>query len=576
MKRKSFRHNLTALISAVSISVCAVTMPAIAGWQQIGCMGDLNSDTEVNIADLLLLSKYMLGRVPLTTENAYHIGGKDYSINGSEEDRSIEYLQTADVNQDGRIDIFDLIMMRRYVIDKLNDSVYIWTDEAETSTTSATETTTTTTTNTSAPVSSLETTASTTTSSTTVSSFIEAPVKELYGSLPSQNDAQMIIFYVDFPDCPYKYEPSVSEIEKIAFGAEDTENKNYPFESISAFYNRSSKGSMKLNGKAIRYTAKENKSAYEGDIYHVKLINEIFEAFKDSEDFTQFDGNKDNIIDTTLISVPADAGDENWWPAAGQYGGNTDLIVDGMSVGHVIVGNAQIESKTDYKNFTGSYLHEMGHCMGLPDYYLYNAEKDFEGLHGSGGYEMMDETNADFSAVSKLMLGWFKKEQVTIYDPAVKNQSFTLSNAQKENGNCVIIPCGKLEDNYYSEFLILEYTTLDVNNSRIKKDYWWKPTGTGVRILHVEGTVSDSIGWKYWKYASGDSEATNNDNGRRFVRIIDDTETDNLYHTGDVIDSAVSGFKWYAEDGTQSVDTGLKITIGEMTEDSCTITVSGK
>lgn len=567
MKRKSFRHKLASLTLALSVSACAVTMPATAGWEQIGCMGDLNNDTVVNIADLLLLSKHILGKTPLTTENTYHIKGKYYSINGSEKNNSLEYLQTADINQDGKVDIFDLIMLRKYIINQYADPVCIWTDDSETSTSSSTGTTTTTTTT----VQSSETT-----TTTTAPPFIEAPVKDLYGSMPSQNDAKMVIFYVDFPDCPYKYEPSVAEIEKAAFGAEDTENKNYPFESMSAFYNRSSKGSMKLSGKVFRYTTKQNKSEYEGDIYHINLINEVFEAFRDSEDFTQFDGNKDNIIDTTLISVPTDAGDDNWWPAAGQYGGSSDLTVDGMSVGHVIVGNAQIDSKTDCRNFTSSYLHEMGHCMGLPDYYLYNGEKDFEGLHGSGGYEMMDETNADFSAVSKLMLGWFKKEQVTIYDPATKNQNFTLYNAQKQDGNCVIIPCGKLENNYYSEFLVVEYTTLDTNNSRLKKDYWWKTTGTGVRVLHVEGTVTDNIGWKYWKYASGENEATNNDTGRRFVRIIDDTDTDNLYHTGDVIDGNISGFKWYAEDGTQSVDTGLKITVGEMTADSCIITVSEK
>lgn len=571
MKKKSFRKKFISLAAAVSVSVCAVTLPVTAGWQQIGCMGDLNNDSETNIADLLLFSKYMLNKMTLTTDNDYHIDGNPYSINGSEEDESVDYLHTADMNQDGKIDIFDLIMMRKAIINKFSDPVYMWTDDTETSVSTSSSTTTNTTTTTS------DTSSETTTSTTTTTQpFIEAPVKDLYGSMPSQNDANMVIFYVDFPDCPYKYEPSAAEIEKIAFGTENTEDKNYPFESISAFYNRSSKGNMKLNGKVFRYTTKENKSAYEGDIYHVNLINEIFEAFRDSEDFTQFDGNKDNIIDATLISVPTDAGDENWWPAAGQYGGSNEFKVDDMSIGHVIVGNAQIESKTDYKNFNSSYMHELGHCMGLPDYYLYNGEKDFEGLHGSGGYEMMDETNADFSAVSKLMLGWYKKEQVSIYDPATKNQTFTLSNAQKENGNCVIIPCGKLENNYYSEFLIVEYTTLDINNSRLKKDYWWKNTGAGVRVLHVEGTISDNIGWKYWKYASGENDATNNDAGRRFVRIIDDTDTDNLYHAGDVIDGGISGFKWYAEDGTQSVDTGLKISVDEMNDDSCTITVSEK
>lgn len=575
MKKKSFRRKATALISAVSLSVCAVSMPVFAGWEQIGVMGDLNNDAQVNVADLLLFSKYILGKAPLTEENSYNVSGKYYSINGSEADNSLEYLQTADINQDGRIDIFDLIMMRKYVITKFADPVYIWNDDAETSASTENSTSTTVT---SVPDATTITSASSTNTETTTTTtdFIQAPVKDLYGSMPSQDNAEMVVFYVDFPDCPYKYEPATAEIEKAVFGAEDTENKNYPFESISAFYNRSSKGNLKLNGKVFRYTAKENKSAYEGDIYHVNLINEVFEAFKDSEDFTQFDANKDNIIDATLISVPTDAGDDNWWPSAGQYGGANDFKVDGMSVGHVIVGNAQIESKTDYKNFTSSYLHEMGHCMGLPDYYLYNGEKDFEGLHGSAGYEMMDETNADFSAVSKLMLGWYKKEQVVIYNPETKTQTFTLNNAQKENGNCIIIPCGKLEDNYYSEFLIVEYTTLDVNNSRLKKDYWWKSTGAGVRVFHVEGTVTDNIGWKYWKYASGENEATNNDAGRRFIRIIDDTDTDNLYHAGDVIDGSISGFKWYAEDGTQSVDTGLKITVDSMEGDNCTITVSEK
>ncbi|MDE5862582.1 MAG: hypothetical protein K2H28_10380 [Ruminococcus sp.] len=593
MKKKSFRRKLIALITALSIPTCLVSMPASAEWVHIGYMGDLNNDFHVSIADLLLMSKYILAKVQLTSENAYNVKDHFYSINGSEADNSLEYLQTSDINQDGRTDIFDLLLMRKYIINQWSDPVYIWNDETETTTTeSTTETSTTSTTtastssSTSSAVSTSLTSTSlttntsstdiTTTTSTTAFEFIEAPVKELYGSMPSQNNASMVVFYVDFPDCPYTYEPTTAEIEKAVFGSEDTSSKNYPFESLSAFYKRSSKGSLNISGKVFRYTTKENKSAYEGDIYHVNLINEIFDAFRDSEDFTIFDGNGDSVIDSTLISVPAAAGDDNWWPAAGQYGGNPDFKVDDMSIGHVIVGNAQIESKSDYKNFTSSYLHETGHCMGLPDYYLYNGEKDFEGLHGSAGYEMMDETNADFSAVSKLMLGWYKREQVSIYDPTTKTQSYTLNNAQKENGNCIIIPCGKLENNYYSEFLILEYTTLDVNNSRLKKDYWWRTSGAGVRVFHVEGTVSDNIGWKYWKYASGENEATNNDAGRRFIRIIDDTETDNLYHAGDVIDSNISGFKWYAEDGTQTVDIGLKISVDSMDDDSCIITVSEK
>lgn len=571
MKKKSFKRKFISLSAALSVSVCAVTLPVIAGWQQIGCMGDLNNDTEVNIADLLLLSRHILNKLSLTSDNSYHIDYSYYSVNGSDPDNSLEYLHTADINQDGKVDIFDLILMRKYVINQWGDPVYKWSDDTGTSS-SSTSSDTTTTTSTSS-VQDSETTSSTT---AVTSEFIEAPVKDLYGSMPSQNDAELVIFYVDFPDCKYQYDPSEEEIEKIAFGDKNTEDRNYPFESMSAFYNRSSKGNMKLDGKVFRYTTKENKSAYEGDIYHVSLINEVFQAFENSEDFTEFDGNGDKIIDTTLISVPTEAGADNWWPAAGQYGGTNDLKVDGMSVGHVIVGNAQIESKTDYKNFNSSYLHEMGHCMGLPDFYLYNGEKDFEGMHGSAGYDLMDEANSDLSAVSKLMLGWFKRNQVEIYDSSAGTQTFTLTNAQTENGNCVIIPYGKLENNYYSEFFVVEYTTLDNNNSNIKKDFWWKSTGSGIRVIHVNGEISDNSGWKYWKYASGQNEATNNDAGKRFVRVIDDTDTDNLYRTGDVIDSSISGFNWYDENGNQSVDPKIKITVGEQDGDSYTITISEK
>lgn len=571
MKKKSFKRKFISLSAALSVSVCAVTLPVIAGWQQIGCMGDLNNDTEVNIADLLLLSRHILNKLSLTSDNSYHIDYSYYSVNGSDPDNSLEYLHTADINQDGKVDIFDLILMRKYVINQWGDPVYKWSGDTGTSS-SSTSADTTTTTSTSS-VQDSETTSSTT---AVTSEFIEAPVKDLYGSMPSQNDAELVIFYVDFPDCKYQYDPSAEEIEKIAFGDKNTEDRNYPFESMSAFYNRSSKGNMKLDGKVFRYTTKENKSAYEGDIYHVSLINEVFQAFENSEDFTEFDGNGDKIIDTTLISVPTEAGADNWWPAAGQYGGTNDLKVDGMSVGHVIVGNAQIESKTDYKNFNSSYLHEMGHCMGLPDFYLYNGEKDFEGMHGSAGYDLMDEANSDLSAVSKLMLGWFKRNQVEIYDSSAGTQTFTLTNAQTENGNCVIIPYGKLENNYYSEFFVVEYTTLDNNNSSIKKDFWWKSTGSGIRVIHVNGEISDNSGWKYWKYASGQNEATNNDAGKRFVRVIDDTDTDNLYRTGDVIDSSISGFNWYDENGNQSVDPKIKITVGEQDGDSYTITISEK
>ena len=98
---------------------------------------------------------------------------------------------------------------------------------------------------------------------------------------------------------------------------------------------------------------------------------------------------------------------------------------------------------------------------------------------------------------------------------------------------------------------------------------------SGIRVYHVDATLHDNGWWVAYKYASG-SEFTNNDAGRRLLRIIDDREVDNMYRTGDVVDGSIAGFHWYDENGNQTVETGLQIEIGELVDDRYTITISQK
>lgn len=402
--------------------------------------------------------------------------------------------------------------------------------------------------------------------------FIEANLAKHGASLPSHGDANLVVFYVDFPDYRYTYEPDTELIQQITFGAADTNNGCYPFESISAFYGRASKGSQSFNGKVFRYTTKENAAVYGPD--KVKLAEECYEAFKDQFDFTTMDGNGDGMIDATLFTVPTAAGEEHWWPCAGAFG-DPSYRVDGMAVGHIITGNAQIESPTNYTNYTSSYCHELGHCMGLPDYYLFTNPYDSEGMHGTAGIELMDtDAASDLSAFSKLACGWFRENQVQVYDASKGTQTFTLNNAQTDAGNCLIIPYGELAGDYFSEYFIVEYASEDANNSGVSKIAWWTRASSGVRVYHIDATTE--YGWfTFFRYASG-SEFTNQDQGRRLIRIIDDTDTDNFYHVGDVIDSSISGFRWYDANGGQTVDPRIQISVDAFDGDTYTLTVSQK
>ncbi len=537
--KSSFIKKAASAAAAMAIALSSVITNASAEREILGYMGDVNHDNTVSVADLVALDGYLIGGGQLGEDCAYN----------------------ADMNFDGRVNVGDLIILRSYLAGSRPVDV-IYGEEITTTTTTAEVTTTTT-----------ATTTETTTTTTAEADFINAAVDDVAGYLPSQGTGNLVIFYVDFPDCRYSYDPTAEQVWEIAFGEEDTSDRNYPFDSMHAFYQRSSKGALDLEGKVFRYTAKNNQATYDND--KDALVKECYAAFDAEYDFSQFDGDNDGHIDATLLTVPTAAGDDAWWPCAGPSGLSDNYYVkyDGKMIGHLITGNAQIESATDYKNFNSSYLHEMGHCMGLPDYYLYTGT-DTEGLHGIAGLELMDmDASTDFGAVSKYVLGWYRENQILTYDKSMGTKTFTLKNAQTDNGNCIIIP----NSSDPNECFIVEYADNIGNNSN---PMYKLKAGDGIRVYHADVTLYNNGWWTEFKYSSGADEFTNSNAGRRFIRLINDEGasyyTDNFYDVGSVISSSISGFNWYDGSGNQTVDPGITITVGDYSNDEYTVTISAK
>ena len=520
----------------------AVSAYAARSWHQIGFMGDLNNNAALETDDVAIMAAHLLGRQPLTNENSYYIENSFIGIHGADGKQYGDYFVTADLDENGQIDAADLTLQKRSLLNNDFKIVWRWYEDQAPHQTDPPE------------------------------GFIGPPVAPVTKYLPSQGSAKLLILYVDFPDCHYTYEPGIQQIEEIAFGESDPDDPNYPFDCARGFYERASKGAMQLSGKAFRYTAQHRVSSYKEAAGRQALMAEACRALDAQYDFSEFDGDQDGYIDATLLSVPTEAGNENWWPCAGAYG-HDDFRIDGKMFGHFITSNAQIDSITKYYNFNSKIIHEMGHCMGLPDYYLYvDANDDNQGMHGTAGFELMEDNSTDLSCVSKLQLGWYSPEQILTYLPEYGEQTFTLYNAQTNSGNTVIIPYSSQDSKYHGEYMMLEYATQTGNNSQPE---WWVKTGSGVRVFHADTTLYDN-GWGIvYKYCSG-SEFTENNQGRRCIRIIDDRDTDNFYHPGQVIDGSISGFHWYDAQNRETVETGLKITVGTITNDSCTVTIRPK
>lgn len=541
--RVFLKKALSLLCSAALTVTASGAFSASADWEHIGYMGDLNRDKDVTLADLVIMSRHLHGVEPLSNANSYHVKKSFIGIHGADGFQAGEYFVTADINQDGQVDVFDMIQLRKNIISQ--DNPWIWQWESEQN----------------LPGDPLE----------DYGEFIGAPVDDVEKYLPSHGEAKLLIIYADFEDCKYEYNPSPEDIERIAFGPEDESSNMYPFESATAFYARSSKGSMHLSGNAFPYTAKESVKNYHLVPGQKKLVTEALAELDAKVDFHDYDGDNDGFIDTVLLIVPKEAGDETWWPAAVPFS-NDAYKYDGLQIGHMITGNCQINSATDYRDFTNTILHEMGHCMGLPDYYLYDVEGDHDGLHGTAGSEMMDDSGGDFSCVSKLQLGWYKKDQVMIFEPTEELNNYTLYNAQSERGNTLIIPCGELDDRYHCECIMLEYTTKDANNS---SPPWYVQIGEGVRAYHADMTLHDNGWWVSYKYASG-SEFTNNYNGRRFIRLINDYKGDNIFKPFDFLSYFTEGFAWYDENDEATKDVKMEIMVGNMDGESCTLTIQSK
>lgn len=194
----------------------------------------------------------------------------------------------------------------------------------------------------------------------------------------------------------------------------------------------------------------------------------------------------------------------------------------------------------------------------------------------------MDDMNGEYSAFSKLMLGWYNTfpkrfSPIQIYYPAQGTQTFSIDSITR-NGRCLLISkTGHVSDNYFGEYFLLEYVAPEGNavNSGIGEG--------GIRIFHVNATLYENyeiINGNYRDYFNyvfcyeNYSPIYKGDDKQRVLRLVNDGGE--FFTTGDVIDDTTAGFGWYDDNGAESVDTGLRITIGEQKDGVYTVTVETK
>ncbi len=373
--------------------------------------------------------------------------------------------------------------------------------------------------------------------------------------MQSVGEACFPVFVVSFPDTAYRSNMvGKEELEEWLFTGED---------SVSAYYDTASYGRLHLDGDVWFYEAQQEIASYENDYGFEELVMEVLTYYDEEIDFSTYDRNGDHIMDSLVISVPSGGDVDFWWGCQATWYQNPEFCVDGISVRHYIINDEQPYER-EREVYQATVEHELGHCMGLPDYYKYNS-KDWEGFHGIAGMERMDDSEGDFSQFSKLMLGWLTRDQVQVMDPDAQSASFLLPPAH-EGGCAVIFPQGG-QSRFDGEYFLLEYNTPDGNNEGLFSD-----EDAGVRIFHVDARIErDYDGEPYYRYENFSSYYNSSDEGIRILKLINDGE--GFYQTGDTVRyGEASDFGWYTTAGSLK-DPELSIRIGAVTEEGITIEV---
>lgn len=386
--------------------------------------------------------------------------------------------------------------------------------------------------------------------------YIEPVFGESGCYMQSVGEARFPVFVVSFQDVTYQEDMvGKEELEEWIFTGDD---------SVRLYYDTASHGRLQIGGDVYFYEAEGEIASYENEYGFEDLVMEALSYYDEEIDFSQYDCNGDSVMDSLVIAVPSGGDVDFWWGCQATWYQNPEFCVDGISINTYIINDEQ-PYESEREIYQGTLEHELGHCMGLPDYYKYNSD-DWEGFHGIAGWERMDDSAGDFCQFSKLMLGWLREDQVQVVGPDTQSASFILPPAH-EGGCAVIFPQdGRIDFN--SEYFLVEYNTPEGNNAGL-----FTKKQAGVRIFHVNARIeTDSYGGQYYRFNNFSPYYNVSDEGIRVLKLINDGE--GFYRTGDsVVYGEASDFGWYTPAGSLT-DPKLTILIGEVTDDGIHVEIA--
>ena len=301
--------------------------------------------------------------------------------------------------------------------------------------------------------------------------------------IPTTGSPNFLVILVSFTDIPFNSGNAIIMQNQIS---QSNYTTNGATGSVRDYFYDNSMGTLNANFTVVGpYTLNYNQAYYGAETANANdtlprvMIAEACSLANQDVNFADFDNDNDGIVDMIHV-IYAGRGQHN--------GGGTNAIwahswtlpntpsFDGVNVYRYSCSN-ELRTITSVDGI-GTICHEMGHVLGLPDFY----DTDYAGSGGqsvhlstwdlmaSGGYNNSSKTPPYLSALERQMLGWLT--------PTILNS----------NTNCTL---PAISDSNKAYKVVLSTNEFFMFEHRNKKKWDAYTPAKGMLVFHGDNNLID-------------------------------------------------------------------------------------
>ncbi len=302
---------------------------------------------------------------------------------------------------------------------------------------------------------------------------------------PLKGTPKSLVILVNFDNLKFKSSTANDDFSKML------NQYNYAGNSATGsardYFRTSSYGIFEPNFVVVGpYDLPQSVSYYgkdEGNRIDEKAGNLIIDACKAADvdvDFTEYDTNGDGYIDNVFVyyagyNQAEGAGSNTVWPHRSAI--MNEIYFDGIRIYDYACTSEFRSNKGSVMCGIGTFCHEFGHVLSLPDLYATNdashATMGSWDIMDKGSYNNNGRTPPTYSAYERFYLGWLTPTQLTVgaynLEPIAKSNKAYLIAANTHNLD------GKNPNS--KEFFLLENRHKDYENDGVPAN--------GMLVTHI-------------------------------------------------------------------------------------------